>query len=208
MSGIKIAVFISGRGSNLEAILNSIDEGKINGEVDLVISDREEAKGLNISKGRGIKSLYIGKKNYPDKEDRIDKTIELLRDNNIDLIVLAGYMSIVDIRILRQYKNRIINIHPSLIPAFCGKGYYGSLVHEAVLAYGAKVTGATVHFVDEDTDTGPVILQEGVKVLDRDTVDSLSKRVLEVEHKILPKAIELIAEDKLLIEGRIVKRRV
>ncbi|MBS4538901.1 phosphoribosylglycinamide formyltransferase [Clostridium sp. D2Q-11] len=207
MAGIKIAVFISGRGSNLEAILDSINREEIKGEVALVISDRKDAKGLERSKERSIPSVYIGKSNYSDNESRVDKILEVLELKEIDLIVLAGYMSIVDTSIVRKYKNKIINIHPSLIPSFSGKGYYGSFVHKAVLDYGVKITGATVHFVDEDTDTGPVIIQEAVKVFDEDTVDSLSKRVLGIEHEILPKAIKLFAENKLVIEGRIVKRR-
>lgn len=208
MSEIKIAVFISGRGSNLEAILNSISRREINGEVALVISDRDNAEGLNICQKKGVQALYLGKKNYPDKNKRTDKILEYLINNKIDLIVLAGYMSIVDEKIVKKYRNKIINIHPSLIPSFSGKGYYGSLVHKEVLNYGVKITGATVHFVDEDTDTGPIIIQREVKVTDDETIESLSKKVLEIEHQILPEAIKLFAEDKLSIEGRIVKRRI
>ncbi|MBS4536136.1 phosphoribosylglycinamide formyltransferase [Clostridium sp. D2Q-14] len=206
MSGIRIAVFISGRGSNLEAIIDSIDRGQINGEIGLVISDRYKARGLKIAQKKGIESLYLGKKNYSDKYKRIDKTLQVLDDYNIDLIVLAGYMSIVNEKIVKKYRNKIMNIHPSLIPAFSGKGYYGSLVHEEVLKYGVKITGATVHFVDENTDTGPIIIQREVKVSDNETLESLSKKVLEIEHQILPEAIKLFAENKLIIEGRIVKR--
>lgn len=208
MSEIKIAVFISGRGSNLEAILDSINIREINGEIALVISDRDNAEGLNICQKKGVEALYLGKKNYPDKNNRTDKILEYLINNKIDLIVLAGYMSIVDEKIVKKYRNKIINIHPSLIPSFSGKGYYGSLVHKEVLNYGVKITGATVHFVDEDTDTGPIIIQREVKVMDDETIESLSKKVLAIEHQILPEAIKLFAEDKLSIEDRIVKRRI
>ena len=123
-------------------------------------------------------------------------------DNKIDLVVLAGYMNILDIGIIKQYQNRIMNIHPSLIPSFCGRGYYGEKVHGAVLEYGVKVTGATVHFVDEGTDTGPIILQEAVPVLDNDTKETLAKRVLAVEHRLLPRAVQLFCDGKLKVEGR------
>lgn len=198
-------MFISGRGSNLKTILDKIDNKEIDGEVKVVISDREKAKGLSYVEKKDIQGIYIGNNNYNNSFERTEKTLEILKKNDIDLIVLAGYMSIIPKKIVEKYRNRIINIHPSLIPSFCGKGYYGKKVHEKVVEYGVKITGATVHFVDEGTDTGPIILQKPVEVYFNDTVESLSKRVLDVEHKILPLAIKLFTEDRIHVKGRKVK---
>ncbi len=205
MSKINIAVLISGGGTNLQAVIDKIEEGAIPARIAVVISSREDAYGLKRAEAHGIEGIYIGASNYPDPKLRRKKILELLRDKKIDLIVLAGYMSILDKEIVEAYPNRIINIHPSLIPSFCGKGFYGKRVHKSVLEYGAKVTGATVHFVDEGTDTGPVILQKAVEVKDEDTVETLAQRVLEVEHELLPLAVKLFAEGRLDIEGRKVK---
>lgn len=205
MSKINIAVFVSGGGTNLQAIIDNVENGNINGKIDIIISSNQNAYALERGKKHGIEGIYIGKKNYPDLAERTCKILEILEEKQIHLIILAGYMNILDKKIVENYKNRIINVHPSLIPSFCGKGFYGKKVHEAVLNYGVKVTGATVHFVDEGTDTGPVILQKTVAVKDDDTVESLSKRVLAVEHEILPLAVALFAQDKLKVEGRKVR---
>ncbi|WP_207707304.1 phosphoribosylglycinamide formyltransferase [Crassaminicella thermophila] len=205
MSKINIAVFVSGGGTNLQAIIDNIKKGNIDGNIEVIISSKKDAYALERGKKHGIEGIYIGKNNYPNLAERTYKILEILEEKQIDLIILAGFMSILDKEIVQRYKNRIINIHPSLIPSFCGRGFYGKKVHEAVLNYGVKVTGATVHFVDEGTDTGPVILQKTVIVKDDDTVESLSKRVLEVEHEILPMAIKLFAEGKLKVEGRKVR---
>ena len=190
---LNIGVLISGGGTNLQAIIDETKSGGINGTVKLVISNKENAYGLERARLSKIKAVY---------ETDEDKIIELLKENNIDLIVLAGYLKIITPKSVDEFRNKIINIHPSLIPSFCGKGYYGEKVHQGVIDYGAKVTGATVHFVDEGADTGAIIMQETVNVEQDDDAKSLAKRVLEVEHRILKESIRLFCENKLSIQGR------
>lgn len=190
---LNIGVLISGGGTNLQAIIDETKSGGINGTVKLVISNKENAYGLERARLSKIKAVY---------ETDEDKIIELLKENNIDLIVLAGYLKIITPKFVDGFRNKIINIHPSLIPSFCGKGYYGEKVHQGVIDYGAKVTGATVHFVDEGADTGAIIMQEAVNVEQDDDAKSLAKRVLEVEHRILKESIRLFCENKLSIQGR------
>ncbi|QXM05279.1 phosphoribosylglycinamide formyltransferase [Crassaminicella indica] len=205
MSKINIAVLVSGGGTNLQALIDHIENGYIDGKIEVVISSKEDAYALKRAKKHGIEGIYIGKNNYYSLKERNLKILEILEEKQIDLIVLAGYMSILDEKLVKRYKNRIMNIHPSLIPSFCGKGFYGKKVHQAVIDYGVKLTGATVHFVDEGTDTGPVILQKSVDVKDDDTVEDLAKRVLAIEHEILPMAVKLFAEGKLKVTGRKVR---
>ena len=190
---LNIGVLISGGGTNLQAIIDETKSGGINGTVKLVISNKENAYGLERARLSKIKAVY---------ETDEDKIIELLKENNIDLIVLAGYLKIITPKFVDEFRNKIINIHPSLIPSFCGKGNYGEKVHQGVIDYGAKVTGATVHFVDEGADTGAIIMQETVNVEQDDDAKSLAKRVLEVEHRILKESIRLFCENKLSIQGR------
>ncbi len=190
---LNIGVLISGGGTNLQAIIDETKSGGINGTVKLVISNKENAYGLERARLSKIKAVY---------ETDEDKIIGLLKENNIDLIVLAGYLKIITSKFVDEFRNKIINIHPSLIPSFCGKGYYGEKVHQGVIDYGAKVTGATVHFVDEGADTGAIIMQEAVNVEQDDDAKSLAKRVLEVEHRILKESIRLFCENKLSIQGR------
>lgn len=190
---LNIGVLISGGGTNLQAIIDETKSGGINGTIKLVISNKENAYGLERARLSKIKAVY---------ETDEDKIIELLKENNIDLIVLAGYLKIITPKFVDEFRNKIINIHPSLIPSFCGKGYYGEKVHQGVIDYGAKVTGATVHFVDEGADTGAIIMQEAVNVEQDDDAKSLAKRVLEVEHRILKESIRLFCENKLSIQGR------
>lgn len=190
---LNIGVLISGGGTNLQAIIDETKSGGINGTIKLVISNKENAYGLERARLSGIKAVY---------ETNEDKIIGLLKENNIDLIVLAGYLKIITSKFVDEFRNKIINIHPSLIPSFCGKGYYGEKVHQGVIDYGAKVTGATVHFVDEGADTGAIIMQEAVNVEQDDDAKSLAKRVLEVEHRILKESIRLFCENKLSIQGR------
>lgn len=190
---LNIGVLISGGGTNLQAIIDETKSGGINGTVKLVISNKENAYGLERARLSKIKAVY---------ETDEDKIIGLLKENNIDLIVLAGYLKIITPKFVDEFRNKIINIHPSLIPSFCGKGYYGEKVHQGVIDYGAKVTGATVHFVDEGADTGTIIMQEAVNVEQDDDAKSLAKRVLEVEHRILKESIRLFCENKLSIQGR------
>ena len=190
---LNIGVLISGGGTNLQAIIDETKSGGINGTIKLVISNKEDAYGLERARLSKIKAVY---------ETDEDKIIGLLKENNIDLIVLAGYLKIITPKFVDEFRNKIINIHPSLIPSFCGKGYYGEKVHQGVIDYGAKVTGATVHFVDEGADTGAIIMQETVNVEQDDDAKSLAKRVLEVEHRILKESIRLFCENKLSIQGR------
>lgn len=202
---LKIAVCVSGGGTNLQAIIDSIASGVIKDvEIKVVISNKKDAFALERARKAGIPSYYIGVKEYEDRDKFADAMIDTFRKYDVDLIVLAGYLVIIPEKMVREYKNRIINIHPSLIPAHCGMGYYGLKVHESVLAAGNKVTGATVHFVDEKADNGPIILQKAVNVLEGDTPETLQKRVMEeAEWKILPEAIDLIGAEKVYIEGNI-----
>ena len=178
---VKIGVLISGGGTNLQAIIDNCENKTINGEVKVVISNKEEAYGLERAKNHNIKAIY-------EKDE--DKIIEIL------------FKKIISPKLVNEYRNRIINIHPSLIPAFCGKGYYGEKVHQGVIDYGVKITGATVHFVDEGADTGPIIMQKTVEVKQDDDAKKLSKRVLNVEHEILTKSIAIFCENKLTVQGR------
>ena len=204
---MKIAVLVSGGGTNLEAILNSIESGKIsNATVDVVISNKSDAYALQRAKNHGVEGICISPKDYEDRSQFGRAMVKELQERGIELVVLAGYLVIVPEELIHTYENRIINIHPSLIPSFCGKGFYGLKVHEEVLKRGCKVTGATVHFVDEGTDTGPIILQRAVYIVEDDTPETLQRRVMEqVEWHILPEAIDLIANGKIkVVDGHVV----
>ncbi|MDD7755643.1 MAG: phosphoribosylglycinamide formyltransferase [Clostridiales bacterium] len=190
---VKIGVLISGGGTNLQAIIDGCENKSINGEVKVVISNKEEAYGLERARNHKITAIC-------EKDE--NKIIEILKENEVELVILAGYLKIVSPKLVNEYRNKIINIHPSLIPSFCGKGYYGEKVHQGVIDYGAKVTGATVHFVDEGADTGPIIMQKTVEVKQDDDAKKLAERVLEVEHEILTKSISMFCENKLTVNGR------
>lgn len=205
MSKVKIGVLISGGGTNLQALIDEVEKGNVNGEISLVISDKKGAYGLERAEKHGIKTIALDRREFKNKAEFMKSLMDILSKKSIELIVLAGFLTILSEEFIEKYRSRIINIHPSLIPAFCGEGYYGEKVHNAVLEYGAKISGATVHFVDEGADTGPVILQESVPVLENDTVESLAARVLKVEHKLLPKAVGLYCDGRIIIEGRKVK---
>lgn len=194
----KVAVFVSGGGSNLQSLIDY----KGNYEISLVISDNSTAKGLQRAENHGIKNMYIGRKNFPKKAERTAKILRVLEENSIDIIVLAGYLSIVDIAIIDKYTHKIINIHPSLIPSFCGMGFYGHHVHDAVYKAGVKISGATVHFVDGGVDSGEIIIQQTVDILKGDTPDDIAAKVLKIEHKILPYALENLACDKIKFDDR------
>ena len=196
----KIAVLLSGGGTNLQSLIDNI--GDINAKIEIVISNRKTAYGLERARLNNIDTLYLNQKDYESVEAFNNEIIKELTKRNIDLVVLAGYLKILSRRFIETYKNRIINVHPSLIPSFCGDGFYGLRVHEEAINYGVKISGATVHFVTEDTDAGPIILQDTVKVEDDDTAESLQKKVLQIEHKLLPKAVKLFCEEKLYIENR------
>lgn len=203
---LNIAVFVSGGGTNLQAIIDNIEDGTISkARIVLVISNKADAYALERAKKYNIKTKVISKKDFEDRMDYINEQLNILEEYKIDLIVLAGYLSIVPELIIKKYTNQIINIHPSLIPAFSGKGYYGLKVHEEVLKRGCKLTGATVHFVDEGTDTGPIIMQKAIEVKINDTAESLQKRVMEkAEWMILPKTIDLISNNMIdIIDNKV-----
>jgi phosphoribosylglycinamide formyltransferase-1 len=204
---LKLAVLVSGGGTNLQAIVDSIKIQKItNADIKVVISNKKDAYALTRAKDAGIAAEYISPKEYKTRDEFNNDLLKLIDSYEVDLIVLAGYLVIVPEIVIKKYQNQIINIHPSLIPAFCGPGYYGLKVHEAVLERGVKITGATVHYVDEGTDTGPIILQKSVEVRYDDTPEILQKRVMEeAEWNILPLAIDLIANNKLSIIDNKVK---
>jgi phosphoribosylglycinamide formyltransferase-1 len=196
---IKVAVLVSGGGTNLQAIIDRVKDKTItNAEISVVISNNPGAFALKRAEDAGIKNICISPKDF-DSRDLFNKAlIAVLDKEKVDLVVLAGFLVIIPSEMVKKYKGRIINIHPSLIPSFCGTGYYGLKVHEAALDRGVKVTGATVHFVDEGTDTGPIILQKAVEVKEGDTPEVLQRRVMEeAEWKILPEAINLIANGKV-----------
>ena len=195
---LRLAVLISGSGTDLQSIIDH--RNQINGEIALVISNRKNAYGSQRAQDAGIKNLVI--KNQ-------DELLNTLKEEKIDFIVLAGYLAILGKDLIDTYQNKIINIHPSLIPSFCGPGMYGLHVHEAVLERGVKVSGATVHFVSEEVDGGPIIWQEAVSIADLDTPEDIQKRVLEVEHKILPEVVQWICDGKVVIEkGRVNEKSI
>ena len=192
---LRMAVLVSGSGTDLQSIIDAWKAGDIHGEIALVVSNRKAAYGLERAKQAGIPTAYIR-----DQKELLKK----LQDENIDFVVLAGYLAILSKELIEAYPNKIINIHPSLIPSFCGPGMYGMHVHEAVLARGAKVSGSTIHFVSEEVDGGPIIYQEAVSIADLDTAEDIQKRVLEIEHRILPKVVGYYCDGKIKIEkGRV-----
>lgn len=195
---LRVAVLVSGGGTNLQAIIDAVKDGTItNTELVAVISNNANAYALTRAKGNGIEALCISPKDYADRADFHKALLEKINELKVDLIVLAGYLVKIPEEMVHQYSHRIINIHPSLIPSFCGVGYYGLHVHEAVLEKGVKVTGATVHYVDEGMDTGEIIAQKPVMVEEGDTPEILQKRVMEqAEWKLLPAAINMIANQK------------
>ncbi len=206
---LKMAVLVSGGGTNLQAIIDAIESGKItNAEISVVISNNAGAYALKRAEKYGIEARCISPKQYVSRQAFNEALLAALQSYQVDLVVLAGCLVVIPEIMVKAYPNRIINIHPALIPSFCGTGYYGLKVHEAVLARGVKVTGATVHFVDEGTDTGPIILQKAVEVKEDDTPEVLQRRVMEqAEWVIMPQAIDLIANDRIQVMDGIVRRK-
>jgi phosphoribosylglycinamide formyltransferase-1 len=202
-----IAVLVSGGGTNLQAIIDSVADGSIrNVRICAVISNNKHAFALERARKAGIEALCVSPKDFASREDFNEALLGSVREAGADLVVLAGFLCVIPPRMVEEYPNRIINIHPSLIPSFCGTGYYGLKVHEAALARGVRVSGATVHFVDQGTDTGPIILQKAVEVREDDTPKSLQLRIMqEAEWKILPEAIRLIADGRVKVDGGKVK---
>lgn len=198
---LRVVVMVSGGGTNLQAIIDSVKDGTItNTKIVGVISNNKNAYALKRAEENGISSMCVSPKEFETRDIFNEKLLEAVDSYEPDLVVLAGFLVVIPPEMIKKYENRMINIHPSLIPSFCGKGYYGLKVHEAALARGVKVVGATVHFVDEGTDTGPIILQKAVEVQQEDTPEVLQHRVMEqAEWKILPQAIDLIANGKVQV---------
>ena len=200
---LRLAVLISGSGTTLEHLLDEIDKGRLDAEVSVVISSKPSAGGLERARRRGVPSHAVPRKAYDDENGFQDALHAIVDDVAPDLVVCAGFLSRFALR--GRYEGRALNVHPALIPAFSGVGFYGRRVHRAVLDYGVKLTGATVHFCDEEYDTGPIVLQKAVPVLEDDTADSLAARVQEAERDIYPRAIQLFSEGRLRVEGRRVR---
>lgn len=198
---LEIAVLVSGGGTNLQAIIDRMEDGTIkNTRIKAVISNNPNAYALERAKQHGIQGVCLSPKQYDNREDFHQALLKCLQDLSVELIVLAGFMVVLPESIIKYYKNRIINVHPSLIPAFCGTGYYGLKVHEAALTRGVKISGATVHFVDGGTDTGPIIMQQAVTVLPEDTPQSLQRRIMEeAEWLLLPQVIDAIANGRIIV---------
>lgn len=204
-SPLRIAVLLSGEGTSLENLFDRIDAGEVPGRVVLVVSSKDGAGGLARADRRGVPALAVPRKRFPDVDAFNDRIHEALEKHGAELVACLGFLSPFQLR--GRYEGRAINVHPALVPAFAGKGYYGRRVHEAVLAKGVKVTGATVHFVDEEYDHGPIICQRAVPVLDDDTVETLAARVQAAERELVPEAIRLFAEGRLEIDGGRVRIR-
>lgn len=204
---LKLAVLVSGSGTNLQAIIDRIEDGSVrNAKIEVVISNNPNAYALTRAKNHGICARCISPKSFETREAFNDALLEALTEAGIDLVVLAGFMVVVPPAIISKFRNKIINIHPSLIPSFCGQGYYGLHVHEAALKKGVKVSGATVHFVDEGTDTGPIIMQKAVEVRPGDTPETLQRRIMEqAEWVIMPKVIDVIAGGRVTVKDGIVE---
>jgi phosphoribosylglycinamide formyltransferase-1 len=201
-SFMKCAVFASGGGSNFQALLDRRDAGDLHVDFALVIGNNSKAYAFERARKHNIPTLHCAPSHFDNQADYTAKLLDVLRQHEIDLIILAGYMKMIPDEVTSAYHNRMVNIHPALLPAFGGKGMYGKHVHQAVLDYGAKVTGVTVHFVDAEYDRGPIILQRTIDVLDNDSADTLAQRVLAVEHDSLWRAIEAIAQGTISVEGR------
>ena len=201
---LRVGVMVSGGGTNLQAILDAVDSGKITGaEIAVVISNNPGAYALERAARAGIPGYVVARKDYPSPQAMTIALVEKLKALSIDLVVLAGFLHILTEEMVEAFPNAILNVHPALIPSFCGKGAYGLHVHEMALSYGVKVTGATVHFVNEEADGGPIVLQKAVEIREGDTPEILQRRVMEeAEWKLLPQAVSLFCQDKLAVEGR------
>ena len=193
----KLGVLVSGRGSNLQSIIDNIEKGKLNAEIAVVISDVEDAYALERARKHNIKTCFVNPKDFKNSSGFFDEIAKILEENNIKYMILAGFMRIIPLSLINAYKNRMLNIHPALLPSFPGLG-----VQKKALEYGVKYSGCTVHFVDEGCDTGPIVLQAVVPVYDNETEETLSQRILKEEHRIYPEAIDLIINGRVKIVGR------
>ena len=200
---MNIVVLVSGRGTDLQSIIDAVEEGWLKVNIKAVISDKEDAYALERAKQYGIPTYVLSKKVL--KSQFQDALLDLLTMLSPDLVVLAGFLTILSPKVVGHFPQKIINIHPALLPSFCGKGFYGMKVHEAVYESGVKYTGCTVHFVDAGVDAGPIILQEVVRIEDDDTPDTIAEKVLQLEHRVLPTAIKLISEGRVVVNGRRVR---
>ena len=198
---LSIAVFASGRGSNFQALAEAISKKNIEAKIVVVISNNSNAGALALAQAFHIPALHLSQKQFPSQEAFTNAVLSALESHGADFVVLAGYMKKIDPAIIRRYRNNIINVHPALLPAFGGQGMYGRHVHEAVIAERARVSGATVHIVDEEFDHGLILLQESIPVEESDTPDTLAEKVLRIEHRILPRAVELFARKKITVEN-------
>ena len=201
MKKLFLGIFASGRGSNFEAILEAIREGRLDAEARLLLSDKRDAGALSVAKNYGVPTAVVSKTDFTSRELFVEAMLSTLKDHGVDFIALAGYMKKVPDEVISAYRNRIVNIHPALLPAFGGKGMYGHHVHQAVLDQGCKVTGVTVHIVDEAYDHGPIVAQRCVQVEEGDTSESLAARVLKTEHKMYAEALQLFAERRVEVRG-------
>ncbi|MBC7121686.1 MAG: phosphoribosylglycinamide formyltransferase [Pseudothermotoga sp.] len=202
MKKASLGILVSGTGTNMYSIAKKCLDKELPATVSVVISSRENAPALEKARSLNIPSYVVNRKHFRSQTEYEDKMIEILKAHDVDLVVLAGFLNILSSHFIDAFRWRIINVHPSLIPAFCGPGYYGMRVHRAVIEYGVKLTGVTVHFVDESVDGGPIILQRAVEVSDDDTPETLAEKVKRVEHEVLPEAIRLIVEGQLQLVGR------
>ena len=197
MNKAKLGVLVSGRGSNLQSIIDNIEKGNLNAEIAVVISDVKDAYALKRAKKHNIKTCFVNPKDFKNRSEFFDEIEKTLKDNNVEYVILAGFMKIIPLSLINAYKNKILNIHPALLPSFPGLG-----VQKKALEYGVKYSGCTVHFVDEGCDTGPIVIQAVVPVLEDDTEETLSQRILKEEHRIYPEAIDLVINGRVKIVGR------
>jgi phosphoribosylglycinamide formyltransferase-1 len=199
---MNIGVFASGRGSNFQAILDAIHQRVLTARVSLLLSNKSDAGALEIARAHHIPAIHLSQKQFADEPSFAAAMMRLMKEHDVQIIALAGYLKKIPVSVVREYRNRILNIHPALLPSFGGHGMYGHFVHEAVIASGAKLSGATVHLVDEEYDRGPIVLQKSVPVERGDTPESLAARVLHVEHEIFPLALQAFVENRVIINER------
>ncbi len=199
---MNLCIFASGKGSNLKYLYKAHKLGKIKSKIRLVISNNSASGAIEFARKKGIKALHISQKQFSDYQLFTEKLLDVLKSSKINLIILAGYMKLLPVEVVAAYRNRILNVHPALIPSFCGQGYYGLKVHEEVLNYGCKISGATVHLVDEVYDHGAIVLQQPVKVNDNETPLSLRTKILKIENKLMMESVKLFESKKFNIVGR------
>lgn len=207
MARLQIAVFASGRGSNFSAILDNVKQGKLEADIRLLVTNKKSAGAINTALAHKIPFVFIKRSLFDNREDFVEKMLMILKEHKVTFIALAGYMKKIPSEVISEFKNKITNIHPALLPCFGGKGMYGHHVHEKVLQSGSKVTGVTVHVVDDEYDHGPIVAQKCVEVKNDDTAESLAARVLKIEHQIYSEVLQLFAENRVVFQGKMTKIR-